>query len=271
MKKHVDIKEIVREKYSRIARRSKTPESEPGCCSPSSCCQETDYTVFSERYDQLEGYAQEADLGLGCGLPTEFADIKAGNHVLDLGSGAGNDCFVARAIVGETGKVTGLDFSEDMLEKARQNARKLGYSNVEFIRGDIEDIPLPDQGIDVVVSNCVLNLVPDKEKAFAEIMRVLKPGGHFCISDVVLKGELPEKLKEDAEMYAGCVSGALPIQEYLDLIAQAGFKDVAVHEQKSIHIPEQILKQYLKGEELKAYLAKDSGLFSITVSGKKAL
>jgi arsenite methyltransferase len=270
MKRHVDIKEIVREKYSRIARRTDAPESEQGCCSPSSCCSKVDYTVFSERYDQLEGYAPEADLGLGCGLPTEFAGIQSGNHVLDLGSGAGNDCFVARAIVGETGKVTGLDFSDDMLEKARQNARKMGYANVDFIKGDIEEIPLSGESFDVVVSNCVLNLVPDKVKAFAEILRVLKPGGHFCISDVVLRGELPEKLKEDAEMYAGCVSGALPMQEYLDLIAQAGFKDVAVHKQKSIHIPEQILKHYLKGGELKTYLAKDSGLFSITVSGKKA-
>jgi ubiquinone/menaquinone biosynthesis C-methylase UbiE len=270
MKRHVDIKEFVREKYSRIARSSESKKPAQGCCSPSSCCPEVDYTVFSERYDQLEGYAPEADLGLGCGLPTEFAGIRAGDHVLDLGSGAGNDCFVARAIVGETGQVTGIDFSEDMLEKARQNALKLGYSNVEFIRGDIENILLPDHSFDVVVSNCVLNLVPDKTKAFAEIIRVLKPGGHFCISDVVLKGELPAKLKKDAEMYAGCVSGALPVEEYLDLIAQAGFKDVTVHKQKSIQIPEEILKHYLKGEELKTYLAKDSGLFSITVSGKKA-
>lgn len=264
-----NLKRIVKEKYGQIARQSSL-RVESSCCETSGCCGELEFSMIGDEYQNIEGHIPDADLGLGCGIPTQFAGIRQGDHVLDLGSGAGNDCFVARAIVGEKGKVTGIDFSEDMLEKAKQNALKLGYSNVEFIKGDIEDIPLPDHSFDVVVSNCVLNLVPDKEKAFAEIMRVLKPGGHFCISDVVLKGELPEKLKKDAEMYAGCVSGALPVEEYLDLIAQAGFKDVTVHKQKSIHIPENILKNYLEREELENYLEGDSGLFSITVSGKKA-
>jgi len=265
-----DLKFIVKEKYSQIARQSGL-RRESSCCGPSSCCGDQELSMIGDEYQNIEGHMPDADLGLGCGIPTQFAGIEKGHYVLDLGSGAGNDCFVARAIVGETGKVTGLDFSDDMLEMARQNALKLGYSNVEFIRGDIEDIPLPDSVFDVVVSNCVLNLVPDKKKAFAEIIRVIKPGGHFCISDVVVKGELPEKLKKDAEMYAGCVSGALPIQEYLDLITQAGFKDLLVHKQKSIHIPKEILKQYFKNDELENYLTGDFGILSITVSGKKGI
>ena len=139
-----------------------------------------------------------------------------GNTVLDLGSGAGNDCFVARALVGEVGYVAGIDFTEAMVEKARENTRKLGYSNVDFILGDIENIPVRFGVVDVVISNCVLNLVPDKQKAFSEIYRVLKQGGHFCISDVVLQGELPNELRDDAAMYAGCVAGAL--QQDLSLI-----------------------------------------------------
>ncbi len=263
--KEKDIKTIVKEKYGQIAL-----QSEPaGCCGPVSDCCGVDYTIFSENYQSQQGYNKDADLGLGCGIPTEFAGLQAGQHVLDLGSGAGNDCFVARAIVGESGKVTGLDFSEEMLTKARSNAQKLGFANVEFMAGDIEEMPLENNQFDVVISNCVLNLVPDKDKAFAEIMRVLKPGGHFCVSDVVLKGELPDKLKKDAEMYAGCVSGAMQMENYMQTIQKAGFKNVQVHKQRSIEVPANILSMYLNEKEMQDFRESRMGLFSITMSGNK--
>jgi arsenite methyltransferase len=264
-----NIKEIVKEKYSRIAEGAVSGSGNTSCCAPSGCCGDLDYTVFSENYQELKGYDADADLGLGCGIPTEFAGLKPADHVLDLGSGAGNDCFVARAEVGEDGKVTGLDFVEAMLEKARQNTLKLGYSNVDFIKGDIEQMPLPDNSYDVILSNCVLNLVPDKQRAFSEMLRVLKPGGHFCVSDVVLKGELSEKLRHDAEMYAGCVSGAMQMQEYLDVIAETGFKNIRLHKQRKLEIPEEIVRLYLNDEEKVDFMNGSAGLFSITVSGYK--
>jgi ubiquinone/menaquinone biosynthesis C-methylase UbiE len=225
--------------------------------------------MIGDEYKNIKGYNPDADLGLGCGLPTQFADLKAGDHVLDLGSGAGNDCFVARAIVGETGKVTGLDFTDAMIHKSIENNKKLGFTNVEFVQGDIEEMPLPDNNFDVIVSNCVLNLVPDKNKAFAQMMRVLKPGGHFCVSDVVIKGELPEKLQKDAEMYAGCVSGAIGINEYLQIIENKGFKNTIVHKQKVILIPADILANYLTPEEIVSFQNGETGIYSITVSGYK--
>ena len=263
-----DIKQIVKEKYSEIAKQSKE-QNASSCCGATSCCSDVDYTVFSESYDKLEGYNPDADLGLGCGLPTEYAGIQTGNSVLDLGSGAGNDCFVARAIVGEDGYVAGLDFTEAMIEKARENARKLGYTNVDFIQGDIENIPVKFGVVDVVISNCVLNLVPDKPKAFSEIYRVLKQGGHFCISDVVLQGELPTGVKEDATMYAGCVSGALPREEYLGIIEEAGFVNVEVKKEKKIDLPDELLSLYMSAEELEKFRNGETGIFSITVTGKK--
>lgn len=263
-----DLKLIVKEKYGEIAQQSKL-QNAASCCGATSCCSSVDYTIFSESYDKLEGYNPDADLGLGCGIPTQFAGIKQGDHVLDLGSGAGNDCFVARAIVGETGKVTGLDFTDAMLTKANENAQKLGFDNVGFVKGDIEEMPLPDNSFDVIVSNCVLNLVPDKNKAFAQMLRVLKPAGHFCVSDVVIKGNLPEKLRKDAEMYAGCVSGAIDINEYLGIIEKQGFKNITVHKQKDISIPENILANYLTEAEIKSFQNGETGIFSITVSGYK--
>lgn len=262
-----DIKTIVKEKYGRIALQAHTAQG--GCCGPVSDCCGTDYTIFSENYESQQGYNKSADLGLGCGIPTEFAGIQAGQHVLDLGSGAGNDCFVARAIVGETGKVTGLDFSEEMLSRARSNVQKHGYTNVEFVAGDIEEMPFEHNQFDVVISNCVLNLVPDKNKAFNEIFRVLKPGGHFCVSDVVIKGRLPEKLRKDAEMYAGCVSGALQLDEYLQVIKKSGFRNVAVHKKRNIEIPAELLKNHLDPGELQGFLKGETGVFSITVSAEK--
>jgi SAM-dependent methyltransferase len=263
-----DLKQIVKEKYGKIAEQSSGEKS--SCCSTSSCCgPEVDYTVFSESYQQKEGYNPDADLNLGCGIPTDYAGIKKGDHVLDLGSGAGNDCFVARAIVGESGKVTGLDMTEPMIKKARVNAAKLGYTNVEFVPGDIEEMPFEGNRFDVVVSNCVLNLVPDKSKAFSEIFRVLKPEGHFSVSDVVLKGALSEKMKRDAEMYAGCVSGASEITEYLKIIDDSGFLNVKVHKQKEIKLPESLLSEYNDPQELNSYRSGETGIFSITVSAEK--
>jgi SAM-dependent methyltransferase len=272
MKKNTppDLKMVVREKYGQIARQSLL-QQEVSCCGGSSCCGDLEISMIGDEYTGVKGYNPEADLGLGCGLPTQYAGISGGDHVLDLGSGAGNDCFIARSIVGDSGWVTGLDFTPDMVEKARANNLKMGYTNVEFIQGDIEDMPLPDDRFNVVVSNCVLNLVPDKHKAFAEIMRVLKPGGHFCVSDVVTLGDLPEALRRDAEMYAGCVAGAIDMQEYLQVIAQAGFEDVTVHKQKVIEIPEKVLGAFLTAEESASFRDGKKGIFSITVSAQKPL
>jgi len=262
-----DLKFVVKEKYGEIAKQSKI-QNETSCCGVGGCGS-VDYTIFSENYDKLKGYHPDADLGLGCGIPTQFALIKEGDSVLDLGSGAGNDCFVARAIVGETGKVTGIDFTDAMLEKAQKNVAKLGFSNVEFVKGDIEKMPLADNQFDVIVSNCVLNLVPDKTRAFSEIMRVLKPGGHFCVSDVVTKGELPQKLQKDAEMYVGCVSGAIDMDQYVGIIREQGFQNIEIHKQKDVQIPEDILKNYLNTQELEAFSNAEIGIYSITISAKK--
>ncbi|MDF1576581.1 MAG: arsenite methyltransferase [Bacteroidales bacterium] len=263
-----ELKLIVQEKYADIASRShiKNPSS---CCGSTGCCDDTDYTIFSDDYTQLEGYNKDADLGLGCGIPTEYADIKKGDHVLDLGSGAGNDCFVARTLVGETGKVTGVDFTDEMLRKANENMAKTGFRNIEFIKGDIEELPLPDDHFDLVISNCVLNLVPDKSRAFSEIFRVLKPGGHFCISDIVLSGKLPEKLRDAAEMYAGCISGAIEKEEYLDIIRKQGFHHPEVKKEKESAIPDSILLNYLSMDELHTLKKNGVGIFSITVNAVK--
>jgi arsenite methyltransferase len=266
-----DLKLVVKEKYGAIANQSLQMAPSSSCCGPSSCCGELEFSMIGDEYQNVEGYNPDADLGLGCGIPTQFAAIKEGDHVLDLGSGAGNDCFVARSIVGETGKVTGLDFTEAMIEKANQNAKKLGYANVEFIQGDIEEMPLPGSTFDVIVSNCVLNLVPDKNKAFAQMHRVLKPAGHFCVSDVVIKGHLPEKLRKDAEMYVGCVSGAVAMDEYLEIINKQGFQNITVHKQKEIIVPENILERMISKEEIDALRDEGTGIYSITVSGYKII
>lgn len=263
-----DIKKVVQEKYGQIATQTRE-QNAPSCCGSVSCGSIVDYSVFRENYEDQKGYVPDADLGLGCGLPTEYAGIKPGNTVLDLGSGAGNDCFVARALVGDEGYVAGIDFTEAMVEKARKNTRKLGYSNVDFILGDIENIPVRFGVVDVVISNCVLNLVPDKQKAFSEIYRVLKQGGHFCISDVVLQGELPNELKEDAAMYAGCVAGALQQEEYLGIIKQSGFINVEVKKEKKIELPDDLLLKYLSADKLEKFKNGETGIFSITVTAQK--
>ena len=263
-----DIKNNVKNKYSQIIRQS-NQQNQTSCCVTSGCCSTVDYAIFSENYSEKEGYNSDADLGLGCGLPTEFAAIKKDNYVLDLGSGAGNDCFIARAIVGEKGKVTGLDFTDEMLAKAIDNNQKLGYTNIQFLKGDIENIPLKNDTYDVVISNCVLNLVPDKSKAFSEIYRVLKKDGHFCISDIVIEGNLPESIKEDAEMYAGCVSGAIQKDKYLEIIKNCGFRKIQIQKVKKIKLPNPILLKYMTLDELKKFNRSKTGIFSITISARK--
>jgi SAM-dependent methyltransferase len=268
MKNETEIKDLVKEKYSQIASQSKTV-NESSCCGATGCCGDEVYNIMADDYTKLEGYVADADLGLGCGLPTEFALIKNGDTVIDLGSGAGNDAFIARRIAGEKGKVIGIDFTEAMIARARENAEKLGYNNVEFRQGDIETMPVTSNKADVIVSNCVLNLVPNKHKVFSEIYRVLKPGGHFSISDIVLEGELPAKWKEVAELYAGCVSGAIQRSEYLGIIKEAGFTDIKLQKDKAINIPDEILAEYLTKEEIAEYKKGKVRITSITVYADK--
>lgn len=260
-------KQIVREKYTEIAHNDKALNA-ASCCGATSTSQEVCHIMVDD-YSPLEGYQPEADLGLGCGLPTAFAKIAEGHTVIDLGSGAGNDCFVARHETGPTGKVIGIDFTPAMINKARANADRLGYNNVEFREGDIEHMPVGDGIADVVVSNCVLNLVPNKAAVVQEIYRVLKPGGHFSISDIVLVGELPEALRNDAEMYAGCVSGAIQRDAYLESIQKAGFKNITVQKEKTIALPDDILERYLNPTELEDFKAGGIGIFSVTVYAEK--
>jgi arsenite methyltransferase len=264
METEKNIKEVVKQKYSEIAVASSRK-----CCCGSSNNKIVGYKIMKDEYDNLDGYLAEADLGLGCGLPTEYAAIKKGDVVVDLGSGAGNDVFVARAVVGDEGKVVGIDFTDEMIIKANFNNDKLGFKNVEFKLGEIEDLPLTENFADVVVSNCVLNLVPNKDRAFSEIFRILKPGAHFCVSDIVLKGELNPELKKSAEMYAGCVAGALQQDEYLGIIKQTGFVNIDIKKTKVIELPDEILRKYLDDKGIELYKEKVKGIFSITVVGYK--
>ncbi|MGN6341599.1 MAG: arsenite methyltransferase [Ginsengibacter sp.] len=269
MENENDLKELVRQKYSEIALQDKDT-NQSSCCG-SGCCSDEVYNIMSEDYQQLEGYNPDADLGLGCGLPTQFAKIKQGDVVIDLGSGAGNDAFVARHQTGETGKVIGIDFTPAMIDKARSNAELRGFNNVEFRQGDIEKMPVTSNIADVIVSNCVLNLVPNKDGVIKEIYRVLKPGGHFSISDIVLEGQLPKEIKEAAEMYAGCVAGAVQKQVYLELIEANGFTNITVQKDKAIIIPDDILSNYLSAEQVATFKQSGTGIRSITVYAEKPL
>ncbi|MBW0179065.1 arsenite methyltransferase [Sediminibacterium sp.] len=269
MQTETALKALVKEKYGEIADQTRS-DNAASCCGAGGCSTEV-YNIMADDYTRLAGYNPDADLGLGCGLPTEFARIKKGDTVIDLGSGAGNDCFIARALTGENGKVIGIDFTERMVEKARTNAEKLGFNNVEFRFGDIEQMPVSANVADVVVSNCVLNLVPNKFNVLKEVYRVLKPGGHFSISDIVLEGELPSKLREAAEMYAGCVSGAIQKNVYLELIQATGFKNVTVQKEKSILLPDDILRNYFSAEEIQSFRNSNAGIYSITVYAEKPL
>ena len=252
------LKLIVKEKYGAIA------SQEEKCC-----CGSSEYSIFSESYSHLKGYTAEADLNLGCGLPTEYAQIKEGDTVVDLGSGAGNDCFVARAITGSAGKVIGLEMTKEMLNRAEQNLKKLPFKNVHFILGDIENIPLEGNIADVVISNCVLNLVPDKPKAFAEIFRILKSGGHFSVSDIVIDGEIPDNIRSAAEIYAGCIGSAIQKIEYLELINQSGFGNIRIQKERKLEVPDELFLQHITADELKAFQLLNTGIYSITVYAEK--
>ena len=267
MKSDQELKDLVRERYGKIAHQDKAVNA-ASCCGATTPSNKI-YNIMMDDYSDVNGYAEDADLGLGCGLPTAFAQIKPGDTVIDLGSGAGNDCFVARHETGPTGKVIGIDFTPSMIAKARTNADKLGLNNVEFREGDIDNMPVGDAVADVVVSNCVLNLVPNKENVMKEMFRVLKPGGHFSVSDIVLEGELPEALRHDAEMYAGCVAGAIQKTDYLGFIAKAGFKNITIQKSKPIVIPDDLLEKYLSTEEIASFKSGTTGIFSITVFGEK--
>lgn len=267
MKNEQELKDIVKDRYSKIAEQGKA-ENAASCCGATTPSNKV-YNIMMDDYSETGGYVEDADLGLGCGLPTQFAKIKKGDTVIDLGSGAGNDCFVARHETGAEGKVIGIDFTPIMIEKARANAEKLGFNNVEFREGDIDAMPVSNNVADVIVSNCVLNLVPDKQKVIGEIFRVLKPGGHFSISDIVLVGNLPDALKEDAEMYAGCVAGAIQKTEYLQFIEDAGFQNIQIQKEKPIVIPNDILEKYLSEEEVKTFNNAGTGIFSVTVYAEK--
>jgi SAM-dependent methyltransferase len=269
MQTEEQLKEIVKKKYSEIALQDKETNMS-SCCGAGGCSTEV-YNIMSEDYTTLNGYNADADLGLGCGLPTQFAQIKQGDIVVDLGSGAGNDCFIARHETGETGKVIGVDFTPAMIDKARSNAEVRGFNNVEFRQGDIESMPITANTADVIVSNCVLNLVPNKDAVIKDIYRVLKPGGHFSISDVVLVGALPEGLRKDAEMYAGCVSGAIQKEVYMELIHANGFEQVTIQKEKAIIIPDDILINYLTADQIAAFKNGATGIFSVTVFAKKPM
>lgn len=271
MNTNEEIKKIVREKYGEIATSSKD-KSTNSCCEPSatSCCStDEDFTVFSEDYSNLEGYNPDADLGLGCGLPTVFAKIKEGDTVVDLGSGAGNDCFVARKITGASGNIIGVDMTPAMIDKARENAKKLNLQNVDFRLGEIENLPVQNEEADVVVSNCVLNLVPDKKRALEETFRILKKGGHFSVSDIVTYDDIPVGLRDEAALYAGCVSGALIKKDYLAIIEDAGFKNIKIQKERKIILPDELLNKYLDAVKIEQFKKEFAGIASITVYGEK--
>ena len=233
--KDTEIKKKVREGYARIATKKTS------CCAPtSSCCggslPETISKSIGYSEAELGSVPDGANLGLGCGNPVALASLKEGETVLDLGSGAGFDCFLAANKVGKAGRVIGVDMTPEMLDKARQNARKGKYGNVEFRRGEIEKLPVEDNYVDVIISNCVINLSPDKLAVFREAFRVLKPGGRLMVSDIVLLAELPDFIKESVAAYVGCISGAMLKDDYLGAIKSAGFKDIKVIEETNFPI-----------------------------------
>ena len=226
--KEAEIRKVVREGYAEIAKK------EGSCCAPaSSCCSSASLTeTISKKIgytdEELSSVPEDANLGLGCGNPIALASLAEGEIVLDLGSGGGFDCFLAANKVGEKGKVIGVDMTPEMIDKARENAKKSNYENVEFRLGEIENIPAADNSVDVVISNCVINLSPDKSRVFSEAFRVLKPSGRLMVSDIVLLKELPDFIKNSIAAYVGCISGAMMKDEYLETIREAGFGEVKI-------------------------------------------
>jgi len=268
MEKLSRLKSIVKENYAKIANSAIEDSERCGCgCN---CESAEKLTIMKNEYKNMDGYVATADLGLGCGLPTQYAAINESDTVVDLGSGAGNDVFIAHSIVGKKGHVIGIDMTQEMIDKAVKNNKTLGFKNVEFRLGDIENLPVDNDSVDVVISNCVLNLVPDKKEAFKEIHRILKSGGHFCISDIVTNGILPEEIRHSAELYVGCISGAVEKEEYLKIIEETGFKDMVIHTQKEINLPGALLKEFLNDRQLISINNNNIGIYSITVSAYKS-
>ncbi|MGD9507727.1 MAG: arsenite methyltransferase [Geminicoccaceae bacterium] len=263
-----EIRTLVRERYGTIARETSS------CCAPATCgcgpeIAPDGLNVIGDAYQGVAGRHEEADLNLGCGVPTRHAALRPGETVLDLGSGAGNDVLIARHEVGPEGRVIGVDMTPDMIGRARANAEKLGFENVEFRLGEIERLPVEAGSVDAVISNCVLNLVPDKAGAFAETARVLRPGGRFCVSDIVATAELPAGVRAAAGLYVGCVAGAIPEVDYLALLAAAGFEDVRIVEPKPIALPDKALAPHMGPAEIAAFRASGVGIKSVTVLGTK--
>ena len=263
-----ELRTRVRERYGAIAREAES-RSAPSCCSANTA--PDGLNVIGDAYQGVAGHVVDADLNLGCGVPTQHAALKRGETVLDLGSGAGNDVFIARHEVGAEGRVIGVDMTPDMISRARANARKLGFDNVEFRLGEIEHLPVDSGSIDAIISNCVLNLLPDKAPAFIEMFRVLRPGGRFCVSDIVATGPLPEGVREAAELYVGCVAGALPEKEYLALINAAGFEGVRNAKEQRIALPDEALSPHMSGEDIAAFRTSGVEVKSVTVLATKRI
>ncbi len=265
-----ELKQIVKDKYTVIADQAKEANASSCCGATSVCCGDgMTYSIMADDYTGKHGYAEEADLALGCGIPTDYADIRPGMTVLDLGSGAGNDVFIAAKDAGPDGLVIGVDMTEAMIVKANENKSKLGAGNVDFRLGEIESLPIDDDSVDVIISNCVLNLVPEKEKAFAEMFRVLKSGGSFTVSDIVVDGDMPTHLRSVATMYAGCVSGAERRERYLGYIREAGFIDVSIPKEKPIRIPDDVIQSELAHLPEEQRSMGSAHLVSVTVRAVK--
>lgn len=265
-----NLKKSIQEKYTVIAEQAENADYEDACGCGSGCgCGSSGYADLSEDYTDMAGYHPFADLGLGCGMPVEYARINPGNTVVDLGSGAGNDCFVVREIIGDQGKVIGVDLTDRMVEKARKNAELEGYNNVEFRQGDMEKLPLSDKSAHVIMSNCSLNLVPDKRQAMQETYRALKHHGQFCLSDIFCKGDLPKGLKVDADMYLGCMAGTLSLDDGIKMLGECGFEEITIHSIRKIELPDAMLHYYLPPEEAKDFREGDPGMYAVTLSAEK--
>ena len=256
-----EIQNTIQTKYSEIATLAQPLPNTKSALAP----------TLRETYSQMEGYLAEADLNLGCGLPVQYANIQPGDQVLDLGCGAGVDCFIAAKLVGDEGYVTGIDFTPAMVERAEAIRAKNQIDNVEFLEADLVEVPLHAQEMDVVVSNCAINMVPDKAKAFKEIHRLLRPGGQFCISDVVLTGDMPYKIKQAGEDCYGYVAGAIDREQYLRLIKKSGFVTIEIHDEQELEIAEASLQKFADQTAIEQYHQRETGIRTITIRGYKAI
>ncbi len=264
-----NLKDKIKDSYTQVLSNQAI-----GCCGQTSNqsqnygCGSHDNT-FAEDYSNQPGYHEEADYGLGCGIPINFAGISEGDIVLDLGSGAGNDAFIASTLTGSEGRVIGVDITPAMIEKANKNKKKLQAHNVEFRLADIEELDIKEGSVDVVISNCVLNMVFDKLATYQSIYKVLRPGGHFSVSDIVMSVALTENLKNITALYAGCIAGAATKDQYLEIIKEAGFRDIAIKSEKVIDLPDEFMLRHVTAEELFEYRASGNEVLSITVNGWK--